>query len=87
VGGGAEYVEVVDYFVGKGDWRGVSLRNLKGLKRVELTSCSVEEFVKEDLDGIEPVQSDWLRTCSDSDIVVTLAKVPQANLVKVVETD
>ena len=40
------------------------------------TGCTLEEFVKQDLHGIEPVQDFWLATRCDTLPVIAFTEIP-----------
>lgn len=46
-----------------------------------------EEFVQNDLDRVEPVQRLRVRAVCDALAIVTLAKIPQPDLIKIVQAD
>jgi hypothetical protein len=51
------------------------------------TCCTGEKFVQDNRYRVKPVQGPWIRTTRDPAIVITLAVIPESDLVEIMETD
>ncbi|TGO48473.1 hypothetical protein BCON_0239g00090 [Botryotinia convoluta] len=53
----------------------------------ESNGCAGEEFIEEDIDGVEPVEVSGGGAGGDAFIVVAFAEIPEADLVEIVEAE
>ncbi|TGO28498.1 hypothetical protein BPAE_0027g00650 [Botrytis paeoniae] len=53
----------------------------------ESDGCAGEEFIEEDIDGVEPVEVSGGGASGDAFIVVAFAEIPEADLVEIVEAE